>query len=176
MDGENAWEYYPENGYYFLDALYRQLSDHPKLCTSTYSEILTRHKPAMTLASLCAGSWVYGSFSTWIGDTAKNKAWEILCQAKTDYDEVIEAGVLSEAGHEAARLQLSLCEGSDWFWWFGDYNPSDSVRDFDYLYRQHLHNLYTLIKVQAPEKISRPISYGSGTPANGGVMRQGHKD
>lgn len=176
MDGENAWEYYPENGYYFLDALYRQLSQHPELYTTTYSDLLNHHKPAMELSSLCAGSWVYGSFSTWIGDTDKNKAWDILCQAKTDYDEVVESGALSTGEHEAAQLQLSLCEGSDWFWWFGDYNPSDSVRDFDYLYRQHLNNLYTLIGVPPPEKISRPISHGTGAPANGGVMRQGHKD
>ena len=25
MDGENAWEYFPDNGYYFLSALYSRL-------------------------------------------------------------------------------------------------------------------------------------------------------
>ena len=29
LDGENAWEHYPFNGYYFLKALYAVLSDHP---------------------------------------------------------------------------------------------------------------------------------------------------
>ncbi|MDO3385597.1 glycoside hydrolase family 57 protein [Gilvimarinus sp. SDUM040013] len=175
MDGENAWEYYPENAYYFLDALYRTLADHPTLTTSTYSEFSKRNHPAVALQSLCAGSWVYGTFSTWIGDTDKNKAWDILCQAKIDYDEVVEAGTLTSANHETAKLQLSLCEGSDWFWWFGDYNPSESVKDFDYLYRQHVSNLYELIDVPKPAKLMNPISQGTGAPANGGVMRQGHQ-
>jgi len=26
LDGENAWEHYPENGYYFLSALYQRLA------------------------------------------------------------------------------------------------------------------------------------------------------
>ncbi len=31
LDGENAWEYYPYNGFYFLRALYKALADHPRL-------------------------------------------------------------------------------------------------------------------------------------------------
>ena len=27
MDGENTWEYFPDNGYYFLTALYKKLGD-----------------------------------------------------------------------------------------------------------------------------------------------------
>ena len=30
LDGENAWEYYPFNGWYFLSAMYAQLVDHPE--------------------------------------------------------------------------------------------------------------------------------------------------
>ncbi len=30
LDGENAWEHYPFNGYYFLRALYAALTDHPQ--------------------------------------------------------------------------------------------------------------------------------------------------
>lgn len=175
MDGENAWEYFPENAYYFLDALYRQLSDHPVLYTSTYSEVGQASPEPVELQTLCAGSWVYGTFSTWIGDTDKNKAWDILCQAKVDFDEAVQAKTLEAPTLETATLQLSLCEGSDWFWWFGDYNPSDSVQDFDYLYRQHVTNLYQLINKPAPAKLSIPISKGTGAPANGGVMRQGHQ-
>lgn len=176
MDGENAWEYYPENAYYFLDALYARLADHPRLYTTTYSEFLDSQPTPVALNGLCAGSWVYGTFSTWIAHVEKNKAWDILCQAKTDFDEVIEAGQLQGDELKLATEQLALCEGSDWFWWFGDYNPSDSVRDFDYLFRQHIKNLYQLIGKDAPTKLDNPISLGSGTPANGGVMRQGHAD
>ena len=31
LDGENAWEWYPENGFYFLSQLYTTLADHPEL-------------------------------------------------------------------------------------------------------------------------------------------------
>ena len=45
--------------------------------------------------------------------------------------------------------QLSVCEGSDWFWWLGDYNASVSVVSFDQLYRRNLINLYRLFKLSA---------------------------
>ena len=31
LDGENAWEFYPENGHYFLDALYKSLAGHERI-------------------------------------------------------------------------------------------------------------------------------------------------
>ena len=41
--------------------------------------------------------------------------------------------------------------GSDWFWWFGDHNPADSVSDFDRLYRQQLTNLYQMLGEEAAD-------------------------
>ena len=180
MDGENAWEYYPENAWYFIDALYKKIEEHPYLVTRTYSEVLHPESDAATtnpisLEHLCAGSWVYGTFSTWIGDSEKNHAWDILCEAKRAYDQVIASGKLNDEKTAEASLQLALCEGSDWFWWFGDYNPSESVRDFDRLFRQHVSNLYTCLGLVPPDSLNTPISTGSGAPANGGVMRQGHQ-
>jgi alpha-amylase/alpha-mannosidase (GH57 family) len=35
LDGENAWEHYPENGYYFLSGLYRAVASHPRLRLTT---------------------------------------------------------------------------------------------------------------------------------------------
>ena len=40
LDGENAWEYYPYNGYYFLTELYQALANHPNIEMVTQSEIL----------------------------------------------------------------------------------------------------------------------------------------
>ena len=74
------------------------------------------------------------------------------------------------------RESLAQCEGSDWFWWFGDYNPSESVQDFDYLYRRHLTNLYQLLKQPAPDYLHKAFSHGGGAPAAGGVMRRGHAE
>jgi len=73
----------------------------------------------------------------------------------------------------AAQLQLSICEGSDWFWWFGDYNPADSVSDFEALFRLHLSNLYELLGIEPPEYLAHTFARGSGDPAMGGTMRHG---
>ncbi|MBV9619400.1 MAG: glycoside hydrolase, partial [Gammaproteobacteria bacterium] len=42
LDGENAWEHYPFNGYYFLRALYAQLAAHPQLELTTLTQCLDR--------------------------------------------------------------------------------------------------------------------------------------
>jgi len=173
LDGENAWEYYPENGYYFLDQLYRDLGKNPLLQMTTFEEFLQVKSPVPAHEDhLTAGSWVYGTFSTWIGDPDKNRGWEILVEAKRTFDEQIASGKLSAAEIEAAEKQLAICEGSDWFWWFGDYNPSATVNQFDQLYRMHLANLYQMLNVEAPSYLSEVISRGGGKPSRGGVMRQ----
>ncbi len=175
MDGENAWEYYPENGYHFLDELYGALEHHPKLRLTTYQDLVQNPVcPTVNLPHLVAGSWIYGTFSTWIGDPDKNRAWDLLCEAKNHYDRAMANGDLSEEQKEAASLQLAICEGSDWFWWFGDYNPAQIVRDFEHLYRRHLANLYDCIGQEPPASLFRPLSQGSGEPAMGGAMRRGH--
>ncbi|MDY6981287.1 MAG: glycoside hydrolase family 57 protein, partial [Pseudomonadota bacterium] len=86
LDGENAWEFYPENGYYFLEALYAGLADHPGLNLTTYSACLAEQPEPITLDRIVAGSWVYGTFSTWIGDPGKNRAWDLLVEAKRACD------------------------------------------------------------------------------------------
>jgi alpha-amylase/alpha-mannosidase (GH57 family) len=181
LDGENAWEYYPYNGYHFLNDLYSALEAHPRIRTTTYSEYLDRsvRKDAVAYAKpgelpgLVAGSWVYGTFSTWIGSPDKNHAWDLLCMAKQSYDMVMAAGRLTAPEKEAAEKQLSSCESSDWFWWFGDYNPSDAVGSFDRLYRHNLMQLYRLLKLPVPENLYSPISRGGGEAEGGGTMRRG---
>lgn len=176
MDGENAWEYYPENAYYFLAQLYHRIADHPQLELSTYSEFLADQPKAVAMPHLVAGSWVYGTFSTWIGDKDKNRGWDMLCEAKLAADHALKTKKFTKTELAQIEKQLALCEGSDWFWWFGDYNPAQSVSDFEYLFRQHLKNLYRLIRVAEPHYLEHVISVGGGDPATGGVMRQGHAD
>ena len=173
LDGENAWEYYPENGYYFLSALYKGLADHADFNLTTYSEYLTTHKQAVPLPEIVAGSWVYGTFSTWIGSADKNRAWDMLAEAKAVYDRAVDAGHLSAANRDKADMQLAICEGSDWFWWFGDYNASEIVSTFDEQFRMHLSNLYALLGEEPPQYLSHAFSHGSGAPAAMGVMLPG---
>ena len=125
------------------------------------------------LPGLVAGSWVYGTFSTWIGSPDKNHAWDLLCAAKQKYDMVMVAGHLTAEQRQAAEKQLSSCESSDWFWWFGDYNPSHAVASFDRLYRHNLMHLYQLLQLDIPEALNMPISQGGGQVETGGTMRRG---
>ncbi len=172
LDGENAWEHYPENGFHFLSALYERLGEHPELELTTFSAALDEGVTVNPLDRLIAGSWVYGTLSTWMGDKDKNRGWDLLVAAKEAFD--AEVPGLEEPARTAATHQLGICEGSDWFWWFGDYNPADVVRDFDRLYRLHLSQLYRLLNVEPPEYLAHAFAHGSGRPAQGGVMLPGH--
>ena len=182
LDGENAWEYYPYNGYYFLSELYEALANHPDIEMTTFSDMVelyqskqykTKRITAPALPQVAAGSWVYGTFSTWIGSKDKNLAWDLLCIAKKTYDSVLSKGDLNADQLVACERQLAICEGSDWFWWFGDYNSSDSVASFDKLYRLNLINLYTLLQLPIPDELHSSISTGGGNADNAGTMRRG---
>lgn len=173
LDGENAWEHFPENAYYFLNTLYQRLSEHPGLKMTTYSEYLSESPRLPDIKRLVSGSWVYGTFSTWIGDKDKNRGWDMLGDAKKMFDEAVKENSLSGDQLLVAQHQLSICEGSDWFWWFGDYNSADTVSDFERLFRMHLSNLYTMIKKEPPEYLTEVFAHGGGSPAQTGVMRKG---
>lgn len=179
LDGENAWEYYPYNGYYFLSELYAALTQHPDIEMTTFSDMVDHLKAqdyqSPILSKVAAGSWVYGTFSTWIGSTDKNAAWDLLCEAKKVFDCVMGEEKLNASERNACERQLAICEGSDWFWWFGDYNASDSVASFDSLYRRNLMNLYQLLQVPTPENLHQAISVGGGNADNAGTMRRGQE-
>jgi len=205
LDGENAWEYYPYNGYFFLSDLYKGLCTHPGIRTVTGSDVVkaltprrgpgAKVPPAATTAAgaaaamaepammpageipvIAAGSWVYGNLATWIGARDKNRAWDLLCAAKTAYDTVVAAGQLGEAALARATAQLADCEASDWFWWPGEDNPGESVSAFEKLFRSKLANLYRLLELTVPESLSVAFSTGAvagGTAEIGGTMRRG---
>jgi alpha-amylase/alpha-mannosidase (GH57 family) len=190
LDGENCWEYYDYNGYYFLEALYRGLEANKSIHTTTFGAYLERRgggggedprkgshpreggDPIPTLEKLTAGSWVYVNFATWIGSPDKNRAWDLLCAAKQSFDLVMASGRCNDEECAAAHRQLAACEASDWFWWLGDYNPGPAVASFDELFRGSLANLYRLLHLPPPASLAQPISHGSGHPEAGGTMRR----
>ena len=182
LDGENAWEHYPYNGYYFFDDLYSLLAEHPQINTTTYADVLARNAATgvatATLPDLAAGSWVYGTLSTWIGDQQKNRAWDLLCTAKQSYDLVLASGRMSTTESTEATRQLAICESSDWFWWFGDYNPAAAVENFDRLFRHNLVRLYRLLQIEPPAQLDSPISGGDQSIAStsGAMRRAGPKN
>ena len=173
LDGENCWDSYAYNGYYFLSALYEALEGHAALRTSTFSAVLADPAlPARPLERVVAGSWVNGDFATWIGTPEKNHAWDLLCSAKQNFDLVMASGRLAAPQRDAALRQLAACEASDWFWWPGPGNPEQTVETFDRLYRDDLAALYRLLELPVPSALGRPISRGGGHPEAGGTMRR----
>jgi alpha-amylase/alpha-mannosidase (GH57 family) len=175
LDGENAWEFYPYNAFYFFRELYGALEKHASIRTTTFGEVLDDPQTtrlSRTLPEMVTGSWVYGTLSTWIGSPDKNRAWELLINAKQSYDLVLGSGRLSADEAAAAQAQLAVCEGSDWFWWFGDYNPRESVMTFDRLFRSYLANLYRLLKLPVPPQLSEPVSLGALNVHTDGAMRR----
>jgi alpha-amylase/alpha-mannosidase (GH57 family) len=174
MDGENAWEHYPYNAWYFLQHLYTALVRHEHIELMTYGDLLRGGLATEPLPRLVAGSWVYGDFSVWIGDPQKNRAWELLAAAKTSADRALSNPDLSASAKAAIVEQLAVCEGSDWFWWLGrDNRPEDSV-DFDNLFRSHLEALYGLLGEPLPGHVAPIVtpSAEQATTGVGGAMRR----
>jgi alpha-amylase/alpha-mannosidase (GH57 family) len=172
MDGENAWEHYPYNAWYFLQHLYSRLSEHPQLELTTFKAALEHGHARTELPRFVAGSWVYGNFAVWIGDPLKNYAWELLAAAKQCVDRALGAAEPPDAAtREAILEQLGVCEGSDWFWWLGaDNRPEDSI-EFDSLFREHLKALYRLLDVPPPANLDIAVEPGAASGDAGSMRR-----
>jgi alpha-amylase/alpha-mannosidase (GH57 family) len=156
LDGENCWEFYEKDGMPFLDALYSRLNDREDIKLVTVSEFLDQHPPTETLPaeSLHSGSWVDGNFTTWIGDPAKNRAWDLLFDARQTLENHPEA---TEESNPDAWEAMYAAEGSDWFWWFGEGHSSSQDAIFDALFREHLAAVYTALGEAIPEAVAHPV-------------------
>ncbi|MGC9503187.1 glycoside hydrolase [Baaleninema sp.] len=156
LDGENCWEFYKEDGKPFLESLYQILSHHHGIELVTVSDFIDRFPPTETLPSdrLHSGSWVDGSFTTWIGDPIKNKAWDMLTRARQTLANHPEA---TEENNPEAWEALYAAEGSDWFWWFGEGHSSEQDAIFDRLFREHLGALYHALNEPIPDDVRYPL-------------------
>ena len=154
MDGENAWEYYPNDGHDFLNLLYQRLSDSKFIKTTTIKEYLQTHQPKTEIKRLAAGSWIYANFNKWIGSPYKNLAWEYLAKARDELEQIIKSDKRLAIGDklDLAYKQIYIAEGSDWFWWYGENHA-----DFDKLFRMHLSNFYTIIGKDIPDYLKSPL-------------------
>ncbi|MDK2124355.1 glycoside hydrolase family 57 protein [Parachitinimonas caeni] len=155
LDGENAWEHYPANAYDFFDALYSAVAKTSSLQTAPLAE---RNLPAQTLGGLTAGSWAQGGFSLWIGDSMRNRAWDLLCEVKQAFDTAVTAGVLAGPALLRAEMLLARAESSDWFWWLGFDAPASAVASFDQDYRDSLADLWVLLGQAVPATLAQPLS------------------
>jgi len=157
LDGENAWEWYHDNGRPFLRELYKQISEDPNLEAVTVSEALARFE-AQPLDHIFPGSWINANFDVWIGAEEDNESWERLLEARQLYDQKKDG--VSEGARKLAFEELLIAEGSDWNWWYGPEHGSVNRPEFDQLYRDHLANVYRALGEEPPANLSQPILKG----------------
>ncbi len=165
LDGENAWEYYPQSGREFLRRFYDALQRDDQIEPLTISEAIARHHEADfgQLKKLVPGSWIDANFNVWIGAPEDNLAWDLLAEARDYYDR--HAHRVSEEQRKLAWEELLIAEGSDWNWWYGPEHHSANDRDFDELYRKHLANVYHALEGIPPGELNTPIIQGAVRPS-----------
>ncbi len=144
MDGEN-WMFmagYPNNGRTFLRALYTALSDADWIRTVTPAATLDEGVPTQPLDVLPTGSWA-GDLSTWSGESDEDEAWARLGAARIE---------VADAGDPADAVEaIYAAEGSDWFWWYGTDQDSNTDDLYDWLFKAHLTGAYTAVGAAVPE-------------------------
>jgi alpha-amylase/alpha-mannosidase (GH57 family) len=146
LDGENPWLHYPEGGGHFLRELMQQIDACPELQPATLAELSDRLEP-QALSHLHPGSWIGATFATWIGHPEKTRAWEVLAAVRN---------ALAESGQDLPRSML-LAEGSDWFWWLGDDNPTQLAPLYDRIFRMHLADACQAAGIEPPLDLDKPL-------------------
>ena len=169
LDGENAWEYYPQSGREFLRRFYDALERDGAIEAVTVSEAIERHRQFGALRSLVPGSWIHANFNVWIGSPEDNKSWDYLYDARNFYRQA--SGQASEEQRKLALEELFIAEGSDWNWWYGPEHHSANDREFDELYRKHLSNVYQALGATPPDHLAQPIAAGALRPS---ILPQTH--
>ncbi|MFO7683402.1 MAG: glucodextranase DOMON-like domain-containing protein, partial [Chloroflexota bacterium] len=186
LDGENAWEYYDNDGKEFLHGLYQRLSDDPDIITVTPSEFLEIAPEQPAIEKLWAGSWINHDFATWIGEEEENRAWEYLLEAR-ELLQKYQNGVRTPPSAEAlaaAEDLMYVAQGSDWFWWYGADQNSGNDSSFDQQFRNTLKEMYLALGEEPPTLLDIPIipeapavaarpSTGLITPTIDGTVSEG---
>ncbi|MEA2067552.1 MAG: glycoside hydrolase family 57 protein, partial [Thermotogota bacterium] len=141
LDGENAWEHYPNNGNDFRKLLYATLSSDSLIKMVTPEDYLSHYNVEETLDYLPTGSWAGGSLDTWIGEKEEDEGWERVAQAREHLMDVKDK--ISSEALELATDALYVAEGSDWFWWYGaDQDAGNNEVLFDKAFKRSLIQLY----------------------------------
>ena len=142
LDGENPWESYRDAGEHFLRALLSKA--HTRTCGEMAADA-----PRGRVHALHTGSWIGGDFAIWIGHAEDRAAWELLRDARAEWE--------ARGRPPAAREHLLSAEGSDWFWWYGDQFSTPFEGEFDRLFRAHLTAAWEAMGAPVPAALSEPI-------------------
>lgn len=157
LDGENCWEYYPNNGIDFLRTLYSYLSITSEIKTINFSDALGdgSNEFLKPLNNIKAGSWIDANFNIWISSSENIVAWNMLSRALHLFEEL--KPTLSEEIIEQIQREILIAEGSDWFWWYYPHHQAENKKDFDILFRWHLKNIYQMMGVEIPKELYKEI-------------------
>jgi alpha-amylase/alpha-mannosidase (GH57 family) len=181
LDGENAWEYYPENGREFLRRFFTRVDQDPDMEAVTMTEAIAAVKDPPQLNGIFPASWINTNFDVWIGDAEDVRSWELLRDARDAYERAASRAAASrpaagaalsssapakkdgptatsqwKAGARAYEAVLAA-EGSDWNWWYGPEHASANDAEFDALYRKHLTEIYNALGEQPPDVLAQPV-------------------
>ncbi len=157
LDGENAWEYYKNDGTDFLRYFYQALSEDNEIEMVTFSDAAEQIKPT-NMTALYAGSWINHNFKIWIGHQEDNAAWDLLYHTRkmlVDYQN--QKPETDSVILEKAWRQIYIAEGSDWCWWYGDDFVNEYNLEFDLLFRKHLSFVYNLLNQKIPAQLDQPL-------------------
>lgn len=155
LDGENAWEYYRNDGHDFLNYLYEGLSGNDRLRTVTISEFLSMTRYAESLHEIHPGSWINGNFNIWIGHEEDNTAWNYLLETRQALE--IHKGLNPHKDLSSIFKYIYIAEGSDWNWWYGDEHSTENAKEFDELFRLNLMKVYKEIGTDVPPFLYVPV-------------------
>ncbi len=160
LDGENAWEYFRNDGTEFLKNLYQALSEEKNIEMITFSEAAEMLKP-ISIPGVYAGSWINHDFRVWIGHQEDNLAWDLLYKARQMLVEYQNNNPNTDKDLlNKAWRQIYIAEGSDWNWWYGNDHIGNYNHAFDALFRRHLSLVYEIIGQNAPNELRQPIHAG----------------
>lgn len=155
LDGENAWEYYRNDGHDFFRCLYEGISKNERIRTTTISSYLNEFRDRKNLDRLHPGSWINANFNVWIGHEEDNAAWDYLSEAREALESSVSA--IPEKSSGEALKAIYIAEGSDWNWWYGDDHSTENAKEFDELYRLNLMKVYKEIGKDIPSHLYVPI-------------------
>lgn len=166
MDGENSWASYPEDGRLFLEKLYSLIEEDNTLKTVLIGDYIENNKKfEKKLKKVASGSWVNQEFQLWIGEPTKNLAWQYLIEARNLFKANEKAGKLTKEQIQSIKNEIYIAEGSDWFWWYGEPNNSGQDHIFDFLFREHLRNIYEIMEENVPDYLDLPLISVIGKPS-----------
>jgi alpha-amylase/alpha-mannosidase (GH57 family) len=155
LDGENAWEFYQDDGNSFLETLYGNIEKDPNIEMITYAEYLGKYNNAERLQNVFPGSWIDGNFKIWIGHSEDNAAWDFLTEARGKIEQLKES--LSPEKLKQVMNSAYIAEGSDWCWWYGDEHSTEFDLEFDELFRNYIKDIYYRLNIKYPDKLDTPI-------------------